>query len=46
MPAPSEEGPDEDRLDPATYERYPLYDAADLFDEDPADALFIGHGMR
>jgi hypothetical protein len=35
-----------DDLDPAIYERYPLYDEDELFDEDPADALFIGHGMR
>jgi hypothetical protein len=35
-----------DDLDPATYARFPLYDEADLFDEDPAEALFIGHGMR
>jgi len=34
-----------DDFDPATYERYPLYDD-ELFDEDPADALFIGHGLR
>jgi hypothetical protein len=35
-----------DDLDPATYDRYPLYDEADLFDEDPAETLFIGHGLR
>ncbi|GAA0911488.1 hypothetical protein [Virgisporangium aurantiacum] len=33
-------------LDPASYERYPLYDEDELFGEDPADALFIGHGLR
>jgi len=42
--SPSDEALDD--LDPANYVRYPLYDEADPFDADAAEALFIGHGLR